>query len=193
MPIKCYNIHVIPRKLKRLKMAEYNRRRRAKRRVLREAREDEELALFKEPPTFQELKNALAEATENHLTIIRLAALMNNLSIYHSFRVTSSRTQHFGHLDDCRGRTIGIRDFLSKDGYLSSRYDCLMRYKRLGDALREAAEVDSSVNLLWGLSETCPTDDGEPIFEDDWRFLRNFYASFEGMNFKQIMERLKAS
>ena len=179
------------KKIRRLKMDEYNRRRRAKRRVLHEAYWDEELTLYKEPPTFHELKNALAEATENHLTIIRLAALMNNLSIYHSFRVTSSRTQHFGHPDDCRGRTIGIRDFLSKDGYLSSRYDCLMRYKRLGDALREAAEVDRSVNLLWGLSETCPTDDGEPIFEDDWRFLRNFYASFEGMNFKQIKSNLQ--
>ena len=172
-------------------MDEYNRRRRAKRRVLREAYEDEELTLYKEPPTFQELKNALAEATENHLTIIRLAALMNNLSIYHLRRVTSSRTQLFGRPDDCRERTIGIREFLSKDGYLSSRYDCLMRYKRLGDALREAAEIDSYVNLLWGLSETCPTEDGEPIFEDDWLFLRNFYASFEGMNFKQINENLK--
>ena len=102
------------KKIRRLKMDEYNRRRRAKRRVLHEAYWDEELTLYKGPPTFHELKNALAEATENHLTIIRLAALMNNLSIYHSFRVTSSRTQHFGHPDDCRGRTIGIREFLSK-------------------------------------------------------------------------------
>lgn len=172
-------------------MDEYNRRRREKRRVLREAYEDEELTLYKEPPTFQELKNALTEATENHLTIIRLAALMNNLSIYHSFRVTSSCTQHFGRPDDCRERTIGIKEFLSEDGYLFSRYDCLMRYKRLGDAIRAAAEVDSYVNLLWGLSETCPTDDGEPIFEDDWLFLRNFYASFEGMNFKQIFETIQ--
>mgnify|MGYP003327591497 FL=1 len=142
-----------------------------------------EIELFKDPPTLEELKDALRSVRNSHLDIIRLAALMDNLGIYYQFRVESGKK-------DWRGHTLGIKRFLAKDGYLNSRYDTLMRYKRLGDALREVAEVDNCVNLLWGLSETCPTDGGEPIFEDDWLFLRNFYASFEGMNFKQIKEKV---
>lgn len=168
---------------KRQIKAEYNRERR-KRRRMQQSQDRCGIELFKDPPTLAELKDALRSVRKSHLDIIRLAALMDNLGIYYQFRVESGK-------EDWRGHTSGIRKFLAKDGYLSSRYDTLMRYKRLGDSLRDAAEVDNCVNLLWGISQSCPTDDGEPIFEDDWRFLRNFYASFEGMNFKQINENLK--
>ena len=146
----------------------------------------QDIEFFKEPPTFAEIKDALRSVRESHLDIVRLAALMDNLAIYHQFRVESVGK-------DYRGHTSGIRKFLSKDGYLRSRYDTLMRYRRLGAAIRKAAGVPDETNLLWGLVPTFPTDETDDLYwhEAEWQTLHDLYASLKGMNFKQINDKLK--
>ena len=164
---------------KREYMDNYNRQRRERRRMEHEC-EGEESSWFKQEPSLQEIKNALRGVGDSHLTIIWLAALMNNLWLYHSY---------WGEIGG------GLRKHLEKDGYLASRYDTLMRYKRLGDAIRGVAGIDLVVNLLWGFSDYSPKDEDEAMFlesyDDDIKKLKNLYASCEGMNFKQIKERMK--
>ena len=174
------------KKAKRLKMDEYNRERREKRRV-NAPYSDDELVLFKDPPSLQELKGALRDVPSGHLAIIRLAALMDNLSLCEGRRVTSTGGR------DYRGQTSGIKAFLRRDGYLYSRYSCLMRYKKLGLLLRNRSGIPIEANLLWGLIPTCPTDEHDDLYcyEVEWQTLHDLYASFEGMNFKQINDKLK--
>ena len=130
---------------------------------------DDELTMFKALPTIDELKDALREVRTGSRAIIRLAALMDNLSLCEGRRVSSSRGK------DCRGRTDGIKAYLRGDGYLYSRYSSLMRYKKLGRLLREASGVDIESNLLWGLEPQCPTEDGEPLFENEYAKLYSLY------------------
>ena len=66
------------KKAKRLKMDEYNRERREKRRI-NASHTDDELTMFKDPPSCEEIKDALRDVPSGHLAIIRLAALMDNL------------------------------------------------------------------------------------------------------------------
>ena len=175
---------MVARKAKRLKMDEYNRERREKRRI-NALYTDDELTMFKDTPSLQELKGALHDVSTGHLAIIR-AALMDNLSLCEGRRVTSTGGR------DYRGQTCGIKAFLQQDGYLYSRYSCLMRYKKLGQLLREISGIPIEANLLWGLEPTCPTDETDDLYwhEADWQTLHDLYGSFEGMNFKQIREKV---
>ena len=167
-------------------MDEYNRERREKRRG-NALYTDDELTMFKDSPSLQELKCALRDVSTGHLAIIRLAALMDNLSLCEGRRVTSSGGRV------CRGQTCGIKAFLGKDGYLASRYSCLMRYKKLGQLLREKSGIPIEANLLWGLVLIFPTDENDDLYwhEDEWQALHDLYISFEGMTFKQINDKLK--
>ena len=158
-----------------------NSYRRMKRRYEHET-EFEERTLFKEDPSLDEIRSALRVATESHANIIRLAALMDNLAMYHAPVVLPGG-------DDC-ARTSGIRKVLSADGYLLSRYSSLMRYKNLAEDIRRFAGVDISANLLWGLAPQCP-EDVENYPGSDYDVLRDLYASFRGMNFKQIKEKVR--
>ena len=92
------------KKAKRTKMDEYNRERREKRRV-NAPYSDDELVLFKNTPSLKELKDALRDVSTGHLAIIRLAALMDNLSLCEGRRVTSTGGR------DYRGQTSGIKAF----------------------------------------------------------------------------------
>ena len=131
-------------------------------------------------PTLQAIKDALGDVRGSTDGILRLAALMDNLSLYLSPRLTSA--------NNYTGRTCGIRKYLSRDGYLISRYATLMRFKKLGRALREKANILNSSDLLWGLMTKCPFADEESNI--DWRSTRDLFASFEGMNFKQIQQSI---
>jgi hypothetical protein len=160
-------------------MDEYNRKRREKRRI-HSRYTDDDLTVFKVAPTLQELKDALRDVTTDHLAIIRLAALMDNLSLCEGRRVYEGGDIEY------RGKTDGIKAYLRKDGYLYSRYSCLMRYRKLGKLIREKSGVDIETNLLWGLNPECPTEDGYPVFEYEYNKLHALYESFKGMNFKQM-------
>lgn len=129
-------------------------------------------------PTLQEIKDALGNVRESTVGILRLAALMDNLSLYVSPRLTDA--------NNYTGRTCGIRKYLAQDGYLISRYATLMRFKKLGRALREKANILNSSDLLWGLMPKCPFDDEESNI--DWQSTCKLFATFEGMNFKEISE-----
>ena len=145
--------------------------------------------LFKDPPSLQELKCALRDVSTGHLAIIRLAALMDNLSLCEGRRVTSTGGR------DYRGQTSGIKAFLRQDGYLYSRYSSLMRYKKLGQFLRDRSGIPIEANLLWGLVPSFPTDESDDLYwhEAEWQALHDLYVSFEGMNFRQINERLRGN
>lgn len=162
---------------KRERMDGRNLYKRLKRRYAHET-DYEERTCFKDEPTLSEIKEALREATDSHETIIRLAALMDNLAMYNAPMVL---------MGNSKARTSGIRKVLEKDGYLLSRYSSLMRYKALGRDIRRYARLDICPNLLWGLEPTCP-DEG---YESEYEILRDLYASFKGMNFKQIKAKLK--
>ena len=131
-------------------------------------------------PSLQEIKESLGNVRNSTNEILRLAALMDNLSLYLSPRLTDS--------NDYRGRTPGIRKYLEQDGYLISRYSTLMRFKKLGRAIREKCNILMDTNLLWGFLPESPIhlDD----YVQDWTTIRNLYVSFEGMNFKQITNSL---
>ena len=146
--------------------------------------EYEERTFFKDDPSLSEIKDALRVATDSHETIIRLAALMDNLAMYHSPIVL---------MGDDRSRTEGIRKVLEKDGYLLSRYSSLMRYKNLARDIRRCAGLDETANLLWGFVPTPSTDEDDDLywFEDQRKALHDLYVSFEGMNFKQIKEKVQ--
>jgi len=156
--------------------------------------EYEELAFHKDCPTIPELKDALREAADSSEGILRLAALMDNLSAYHSPRLTGLRddpgySQFRSYQDECRDRTSGIRKFLAQDGYLLSRYSTLMRYKRLATLIRKTTGVlDYGVsNLLWGLEPTCPEVLSIELADDTiYVKLHTLYASLAGKNFKEI-------
>lgn len=137
--------------------------------------------LFRTCPTITELKEALRNPTESHFSIIRLAALMDNLSAYEAPRLHPIDK-------DCRGRTKGIRTFLAQNGYLLSRYACLMRYKKLGEQLRKAADIQDDVDLLWGLGLALPED--PEYAENDIEILKALYSSLEGLNFREILNVL---
>ena len=157
----------------------------------------DEVTLFKECPTLAELKDALREARGSSEGILRMAALMDNLAAYHAPRFECDGLG----IDEStpfRRRTSGIRKFLEQDGYLLSRYATLMRYKRLAERIRaKIGHLKRSewrvVNLLWGLETQCPKElaadyGGEeytPYFK-----LRKLYVSLEGLNFKQMEQKL---
>ena len=161
--------------------------------------EYEELAFHKDCPTIQELKDALRDAADSPEGIVRLAALMDNLSAYHSPRLIGLRddpgySQYRTYRDECRGRTGGIRKFLAQDGYLLSRYSTLMRYKRLATLIRKKTGVlDYGVsNLLWGLGPTCPEVLSVELADETiYLKLRALYVSLAGKNFKEIEEFLR--
>jgi len=165
-------------------MDEYNRKRREKRRI-HSPYTDDELTAFKVVPSLQELKGALRDVTTGHLAIIRLAALMDNLSLCVEKRVYCDSNREY------RAKTEGIKSYLRKDGYLYSRYSCLMRYKKLGKLIREKSGVDIETNLLWGLEPECPSDDGEPLCESEYNILHTLYESFKGMNYKAITNQTR--
>lgn len=165
-------------------MDAYNLERREKRR-LHGAHTDDDLTLFKDKPSLQEIKDALREVPASHTAIIRLAALMDNLAMFEERRVCTSSSGR-----DYRDKTDGIKAFLRKDGYLYSRYSCLMRYKKLGKLIRAKSGVGIDANLLWGLEPECPLDDGEPLCEEEYVKLHTLYESFMGMNFKKIHQTL---
>ena len=152
------------------------------------------ITFAKEKPSLQELRDALRDAKNSSSGgIIRLAALMDNLSAYCSPRfVYDGDGYGQNDTDNCRGRTCGIRKFLSQDGYLVSRYSTLMRYKRLAEHLRRVAGIDERSNLLWGLEPRCPPDYLEELEimgesgDGDYGKLRKLYASLTGMNFREI-------
>lgn len=131
-------------------------------------------------PTLAEIKDALSCVRGSTEGILRLAAIMDDVSLYHSPRLTSD--------NDFSGHTNGIRNYLAQDGYLISRYVTLMRFKKLGRTLREKFDILPSSDLLWGFLPKCPFSDEESI--RDWQSIREFFASFKGMNFKQIKNKL---
>lgn len=155
-----------------------NRYRRLKRRYDHETEYDDRIC-FKEEPSLSEIKDALRVATDSHETIVRLAALMDNLAMHHAPAVLI-------HSGDA-ARTEGVRKVLERDGYLLSRYSSLMRYKNLARDIRKCAGLDVTANLLWGLEPSCSED----VPELEYEVLHDLYASFKGMNFKQIKARLQ--
>ena len=66
-----------------IRMNERNLYKRLKRRYAHET-DYEERTSFKDEPTLSEIKEALRESTDSHETIIRLAALMDNLAMYNA-------------------------------------------------------------------------------------------------------------
>ena len=68
-----------------------------------------------------------------------------------------------------------------------------MRYKKLGQLLREISGIPIEANLLWGLVQTFPTDETDDLYwhEAEWQTLHDLYASFEGMNFKEIENKIR--
>ena len=81
------------------------------------------------------------EAADSSEGTLRLAALMDNLSVCHSPRLTSIRadsgySQNRIYRDESRGRMNGIRKFLAQGDYLLSRYSTFMRYKRFATLVR---------------------------------------------------------
>ena len=148
---------------------------------------------FRRCPSIAELKDALRAAKDSAFAVIRLAALMDNLSAFHSPRFVFDGDGCYGKTDCCKGRTLGIRRFLAQDGYLVSRYSTLMRYKRLAERLRRAAGVDEMADLLWGLEASVPVvcrelDEESCVEESDGYYgrLRRLYLRLDGKNFSEI-------
>ena len=162
-----------------------NLRKRMKRRMLKHPECTEEeysgIEYCKDCPTLDELKDALAESKQSTRGILKLAALVDNLSAYLSPRYEIDEQTY-------SGRTPGIRQYLEKDPLLKSKYKTIMRYKKLATLIKaKISERDSDVqegyyNLLWGLEPPQPDEDWPETREA----LRELYASFEGMNFKEI-------
>ena len=127
-------------------------------------------------PSLQDIKNALCGATASSRTILRLALLMDNVSLHHAPGYIGS--------NDFTGRTSGVREYFRKDGYLISRYDTLMRFARLGKFLRLTSSFGD-----WDMSqatfEKCPEDFDDFIYGE----LQEEFKQYEGMNFKQIYAR----
>ena len=147
----------------------------------------------KDCPTLEELKTALAESKQSTRGILKLAALVDNLSAYLSPRYEFDEVSY-------SDRTPGIRQYLEKDPLLKSKYKTIMRYKKLAALIKAKIEKGNSwvrdgyYNLLWGLVPIFPTDEHDDLYlhESEWQVLHDLYASCEGMNFKQIRERLKS-
>lgn len=162
-----------------------NLRKRMKRRMLKhpECTDDaySSIEYCKDRPTHDELKEALVESKQSTRGILKLAALVDNLSAYLSPRYKLYEV-------DYSDRTPGIRQYLEKDPFLKSKYKTIMRYKKLAALIKaKISEWDSDVqdgyyNLLWGLEPPQPDEDWPETREA----LRELYASFEGMNFKEI-------
>lgn len=142
----------------------------------------------KDCPTLDELKEALAESKQSTRGILKLTALVDNLSAYLSPRYEFDEINY-------SDRTPGIRQYLEKDPLLKSKYKTIMRYKKLAALIKVKigkgnSEVhDGYYNLLWGLQPAHPDDDWPETHE----VLRNLYDSFEGMNFKQIINAVDNS
>ena len=140
----------------------------------------------KDRPTHDELKEALAESKQSTQGILKLAALVDNLSAYLSPRYKLDEV-------DYSDRTPGIRQYLEKDPFLKSKYKTIMRYKKLAALIKAKiskgnSEVqDGYYNLLWGL-EPPQQDEDWPETRDDFREL---YATLDGLNFKQILETVR--
>ncbi len=166
-----------------------NLRKRMKRRMLKhpECTDDaySGIEYCKDRPTHDELKEALVESKQSTRGILKLAAIVDNLSAYLSPRYIRDEVTY---LD----RTPGIRQYLEKDPLLKTKYKTIMRYKKLATLIRAKIskgnyEVqDGYYNLLWGLEPLQPDDDWTETRE----ILRELYASFAGMNFKQIESEL---
>lgn len=133
-------------------------------------------------PTHQEIAEALLQAKRSWRGILRLGALMANVSLHHAPRLTDDG-------DDFRGHTHGVRAYLMSNAFLASCYHTLMRYARLGKLLAEYCGADGCQNLIWGLEEGCPSE------FDDFRLdcaneFRVKFSEFEGMTFQGIYDRL---
>ena len=173
-----------------------NLRKRMKRRMLKHPGDSYDeysgIEYCKECPTLDELKTALVESKQSTRGILKLAALVDNLSAYLSPRYEIDEVNY-------SGRTPGIRQYLEKDPLLKSKYKTIMRYKKLADMIKANIEKGNSwvrdgyYNLLWGLVPVFPTDENDDLYwhEAEWQTLHDLYASFEGMNFKQINDKLK--
>ena len=155
---------------------------------------------FRKCPSIADLKDALRVVRDSAQGAIRLAALMDNLSAFHSPRFVYDGDGYRGDTDCCRGRTTGIRRFLAQDGYLLSRYSTLMRYKRLAGLLRRAADVDEWADLLWGLEASSPAvcrelDEGMAVDEGDGYYgrLHRLYSKLDGKSCMGIIAELEAS
>lgn len=162
-----------------------NLRKRMKRRMLKhpEGTYDEYSGIeyCKDCPTLDELKEAFAESKQSTRGILKLTALVDNLSAYLSPRYELDEINY-------SDRTPGIRQYLEKDPLLKSKYKTIMRYKKLATLIKAKiskgnSEVqDGYYNLLWELEPPQPDEDWPETREA----LRELYASFEGMNFKEI-------
>lgn len=173
-----------------------NLRKRMKRRMLKHPEGTYEeysgIEYCKDCPTLDELKEALAESRQSTRGILKLAALVDNLSAYLSPRYEIDEVTY-------SGRTPGIRQYLEKDPLLKLKYKTIMRYKKLAALIKEEISKNNSnvrdgyYNLLWGLVPTFPTDENDDLYwhEDEWQAFHDLYVSFEGMNFKQIIDKLK--
>ncbi len=167
-----------------------NLRKRMKRRMLKhpEGTIDEYSGIeyCKDLPTLAELKEALVESKQSTRGILKLAAIVDNLSSYLSPRYEYDEVNY-------SDRTPGIRQYLEKAPFLKSKYKTIKRYKKLATLIKaKISELDSDVqdgyyNLLWGLEPPQPDEDWPETREA----LRELYASFEGMNFKQIKEKVR--
>lgn len=140
----------------------------------------------KDLPTRKELKAALSETRHSTTGILRLTALADNLSAYLSPHDEYDET-------DYSARTPGIRQYLERDPLLKSKYKTIMRYKKLASLIkariaRDNADVRNGYyNLLWGLEPPQPDEDWPETREA----FRELFATFAGMNFKQINDALK--
>lgn len=170
-----------------------NLRKRMKRRMLKhpECTYDEYSGIeyCKDLPTHDDLKKALVESKQSTRGILKLAALVDNLSAYLSPRYALDEVNY-------SDRTPGIRQYLEKDPFLKSKYKTIMRYKKLASLIKAKIEKDNSdvregyYNLLWGLEPQQPDEDDWPETRET---LRKLYASFEGMNLKEIQNVIEVS
>lgn len=161
----------------------YNENRRKKRRVNLDCEDffiDEDAIPC---PTTKEIAEALIELKESEHGILRLAATMANVGLYHAPRFLEDDT-HF------RLRTSGIRRYLESDPMLNGSYHTLMRYARLGNLLAEYCRTQGFVNLLWGLEEQCPEAAKDLCQEDGYESVRRTFAEFQDLSFKAMYEKL---
>lgn len=156
----------------------YNELRRERRRMCVEG----DHAPFMRDVSLDEVREALRTAKESSWNILRLVALLDNLSAHHKRAVLSG--------GDSRARTSGVRGYLMQDEYLAKQYATLMHYRYLASDIRDAAGINHDANLLWGF-ETTPPDPDDIMEFESYAALRNLYTSLEGKNFKQIETTLQ--
>lgn len=135
-------------------------------------------------PTYSEISEALVGVRTSPDGVLRLAALMDNVSAYHAPRLIEG--------DWSRARTNGVKVFLERDVFLMSFYHTLMRYARLGRAIRRACGIVDEANLLWGLEDICPKEAKDGL-ADDYSCIRAMFKSLAGLCFKDVECKVKGT